>query len=230
MGRFIFTVNGGWDKLAKSRGKKFLQDIRRTERKLDRLGRWKVLRIRETNRVHEIYERIMRVERLSWKQSDLAMTGHQADYLATICDGLQCAREASSALEWSAYFLELNDRTIAYALTVEYKSVATMLRTSYDRRYASLGPGIYVMNAAIRGILEDGSIKTIDFVSDHAFCGTWTYLRMGRVRAAMTSGRGLSRILLALFSRVIAHRHISRVFYYAREKLGAFPLSDLMTC
>jgi len=86
-----------------------------------------------------------------------------------------------------AYVLFLYDRQIAYAV-----------KTSFDQRYARFGPGIYLMNVAIRAILEEEKAAKIDFISDVPFTSTWTSVHPKRIRLTIAPGPVLPRMLTVL--------------------------------
>jgi hypothetical protein len=95
-----------------------------------------------------------------------------------------------------------------------------------------LGPGIYLMNAAIHRLFKERHVYKIDFISDAKWLTTWTSLCLNRIRFTMTSGRGLPRIVVFLFCRVAFRRKISNVICYSREWIeqasNAIPFSDLL--
>lgn len=232
-GQSILAVDCAWNEFAKSRGKKFLQDIRRTERNLSQAGRWRCFHIETPDRSREALEHMMRIEMASWKQSYRNIRGQQVDEtLSLLWAGLQCASRTVSSLKWRVWFLELNDRMVAYALLIRFKDVAFAVKTSYDREFARFGPGTYIMNAAIRSVFEEGASK-VDFISDIPLTRTWTLLHLRRMNFTMTVDKGLSKVMVILFRQGVFGRNVSRPLFYLRTRLkwasDAIPFLDVFT-
>jgi CelD/BcsL family acetyltransferase involved in cellulose biosynthesis len=230
LGQSILPIRSTWHEFAKSRGKKFLQDIRRTERKLGHVGRWRCLRVEEADRPPEVLEQMTRIDCASWKQFGRTRKGYAGDEsIALFWNGSQCASRTVPNFKSYVWFLEVNDRKIAYALFFSYKDVTFAAKTSYELRYARLGPGIYLMNTAIREIFEEGQVNTIDFISDVPFTKTWTSLRMRRINFTMTTG--ISKIIVALFCEGTFGREFQRLWGFLCTMLArpadVFPFFDL---
>jgi hypothetical protein len=211
VGQAVLNVDRSWSEFAKSRGKKFLQDIRRTERNLSHVGPWRVLCLENMDEMSKALEQIMRVERLSWKQAWRIRTGQETDHdLLAIWAGSQYASRTGSSLKRSTWLLEVNEQIVAYAFILEYKEVASVVKSSYDRQYARFAPGIYLISTAIRRIFEKKDVIMIDFLTDVPFTKTWTSIRLKRARYIMTAGKGLSKMIMVIFGSTFG-RHARRM-------------------
>lgn len=195
-GQSVLTLNSNWHDFAKSRGKKFLQDIRRAERNLNRAGSWGILRLEQPDQASEAYEHIMRVEKTSWKQSYRNQTGSVDVLLLSIMAGLRSSTQATP--KWCVWFLEVNDQVVAYVLFLHHRQIAYPVKTSFDQRYARFGPGIYLMNAAIRSLFEKEKACKIDFISDVPFTSTWTSEHPKRIRLTIAPDPILPRTATVL--------------------------------
>jgi len=82
---------------------------------------------------------------------------------------------------WSVWFLEFNGQTWAYALILQYKETAFIVKTSYDERYRRFQPGIYINNAAIRELFNKRQVRKIDWLTDLPFHRNWTSMCLPRV-------------------------------------------------
>ena len=173
-----------------------LQDMKRTERRLQEDGKVRFHRIEGPDRADEVFDRILRIERSSWKQIFRNRRGMKHDTgLLKLWDGAQRASKEIPGFRWRVWFLELSNRMVAYALFFRYKDTEFAAKTSYDEEFAKCGVGIYLMNVAIREIFEEAQAKMIDFVSDAAFTRTWTYSRTRRINFLITSRKGVPRII-----------------------------------
>jgi CelD/BcsL family acetyltransferase involved in cellulose biosynthesis len=232
-GQSIIAVKGTWDEFTRSRGKKFLQDIRRTERNLGRMGLWRCLRVEGTDRSEGVFEQMTRIDSKSWKQRLRNRTGQALDEgLLSFWDGSRRAARTVANFRWHVWFLEVGGQMVAFTLVLTYKGVAVVAKTSFDQEFARFGPGIYLMNVAIRGLFEERRVHKIDFISDVPFTRTWTSTGLRRIGFTMTSRTGISRIVMSLFrgnafGRAFRRRVLTLTFLFPRA-VDVFPFLDLL--
>lgn len=217
LGQSILPLQSSWSEFSKSRGKKLLQDIRRTERRLGQNGQWRCHRFEGPDRAHEAFEQIMRIERSSWKQISRSRRRKGRDMeLLMLWEGAQRTSKAVPSFRWHVWFLEVNDRMVAYALFFRYKDTAFAVKTSYDREFAKYGVGIYLMNVAIRKLFEEGQVKKIDFISDVPFTKTWTSLRLRRIHFLITSRTGIPRFIVSCLYHWAFGPKLQKVWRFGR--------------
>jgi len=186
-GHRIISVERTWDEFEESRGGRFRREFKHIERKLDRAGSWRTLRVENWNKGSDTIRKILDVERMSWKESRRARIGLEKDEdLLMIWEGSQYTAGIEPNLKPSVWFLELNNQTLAYSLVLEYREMAFIVKTSYDERYKGFYPGIYVNNAAIRELFNRGLVKSIDLLTDIPFQRTWTSNSLPKVSVTMT--------------------------------------------
>jgi CelD/BcsL family acetyltransferase involved in cellulose biosynthesis len=194
LGRAVLPLGSSWQQYARSRGKKFVQDIRRTERSLNAIGEWSIVRLGEHEQ-REAFDWITRIEGKSWKASQRVKRGQGVDgNLLMVWRGLR-----RSGIDWYVYFLQLNSLMISYVLVVEFGGIVFPVFTSFDQQYATLGPGVYLMNMLIRDSFEKGRATKVDFLSDVPFTRTWTSICLKRVMLMMTARGSLAHIIAILY-------------------------------
>lgn len=174
-GHCFLRVTSDWTQFENSRGKKFKQDFKRTERKLSSVGSWEIKHFDQRNQESEIIRRILNVESTSWKEDWRAKRKmHIDDYLTIIWEGALLAAKVEQNLNLSVYVLELNALPIAYLLVIQYHDITYFTKTSYNKQYRKFSPGVYILNIAIRDIMNTGKTKKIDFHTDLPFLSTWS--------------------------------------------------------
>jgi len=209
MGHLVLHVDCGWSEFEKSRGKKFKRDFRMTERKLDRLGLWKISRFGKEDRESDIFERVLRVELASWKEELRVRKKIKQDSdLMAAWKGALYTAEVERDFKWSFWLLELNALLIAYVMAFKYKGTTYIAKTSYDKRYRKLSPGIYVVGMAIRDIFKKGGTKKIDFHTDLPFIRKWTEECSPRVHVFVSKHRIL---LPSLLKFVTSNRQLKTI-------------------
>jgi hypothetical protein len=203
MGCRIIPVERTWSEFESFRGSNFRRKFKKIERNLDRVGSWRIACVEGGKEEPSVIGKILDIERMSWKEGHRIQRRVKMDRdLMMIWNASQYTAKTEPNFAWSVWFLELNDRRLAYILTSQYKDVAYFVKTSYDERYRRFYPGIYVMNAAIREFFNRRQIRKIDFLSDLSFHETWTPLCLPRLRIIMSRNRVLTFLIRsALLSR-----------------------------
>jgi len=172
------------------------------ERILDRAGLWRITCIKNEDKESDAFERILEVEKTSWKEMWRIRMGTEMDEdLLLIWSGAQHTAATEPDFKWRAWFLELNDQTLAYSLVLQYKETAFIIKTSYNSCYKRFSPGICVNNAAIHELFNEGHVRDIDFSTDLPFMRTWTSTCLPRVRVIM-SPKGISSMVLSIITKL----------------------------
>jgi CelD/BcsL family acetyltransferase involved in cellulose biosynthesis len=196
MGHRILPIQLNWTEFQKSRGKKFRQDSRRTERKLDSLGVWKIVHVERGEDELATIKKILNVETMSWKEQWRTRRGVKDDpILMAIWDGSRIVAKTDPAFKWRVWSLELGVQTMAYVFVLQYEKTAYIVKTSYDQRYGGLSPGIYLLNAAIRELVNEKNVQKTDFLTDLPFVETWTSLRLPRIGMVLSSKGVMAMII-----------------------------------
>jgi hypothetical protein len=204
MGHRILPVRGTWAEFETFRGRNFRRKFKGIERNLDRFGSWRISCIENGKEEFNVVKKIFDIEKMSWKEELRVRTGKKDTDLLILLEGSQHMVEIEPGFKWDVWFLELNNQAIAYSLFIEYKGVSYCVKTSYDRRYKRLYPGIYVINAALCEFFNKHQIREIDFLTDLPFHETWTSLCSPRVRIVMArSSVLLSMAKFALLSKPV---------------------------
>jgi len=198
-GRRILKVDSDWELFERSRGGKFRRKIRKIQKKLDRAGLHRVICLERKNRESNVFKKILKIDRLSWKEHwrSKRRMNFDPDLPIHWFGAAESARTVPN-FKNTVWFLELNNRLIAYAIVHIYKQIATIAKTSYDQRYRSYYPGIYLINSIIEALFKQGKIRMIDFMTDMEFMRTWTNTVLGRVRILAAKGK-FSKLMLSFY-------------------------------
>jgi len=196
IGHCIIPIRCTWDEFKASRGRNFRRKFKKIERKLDRAGSWRIMCIENENNGSDAIKKILDVEKMSWKETWRTQMGVKIDPdLPMIWKAAQYTARTEPDFKWSAWFLELNGKTLAYCLFFQHKEVAFDVKTSYDERYKKFYPGVYVNNVAIRELFNRREVRNIDFLIDLPFHRIWTSKCLPRVRVMM-SRKGVSSVIM----------------------------------
>ena len=174
-GHSILPVRDNWLDFEKSLGRDYRKMIRRIERRLNATGSWKINLLGREDTESQVFERILEIERKSWKYTHWKKMGRVTDpTLAFFWNGSMQTALKESEFDWKVAILELDGRGVAYSFFMKYKQSAYTCKTSFDERYRKMYPGIYVKHAVIRELFGRSDIREIDFVSDLPFHRKWT--------------------------------------------------------
>ena len=188
MGHRILPVSCSWNEFQSLRGKNFRQQFKKAEKKLEQAGSWKTECV-AGNEENGVIERILDVERRSWKDVWRNQNGNHVDEdLMTVLNASQTTAKNEPAFKWKVWFLELNDQTIAYLLVIQYKNKAYLTKTSYDEKYRKFYPGQFLRKSVIFDLFTEGQTNTIDFLTDLPHHQTWTSLCKQRATITMAKG------------------------------------------
>ena len=206
-GHRILPIRSTWQDFRKLKGGKFRRKFRKIEQNLNKIGEWKVVCANRKNTYTEVLSKILEVEKESWKQTWRAKKGSNIDdVLLAIWEGLSSKAQIQPDLDWTVWFLEIDNHPIAYALVVVYSGVAYIAKTSYAARYRRFYPGIYVVHVAIRELWNNGNVRLVDFLTDLKFMETWTDDVERRVRMVISK----NPILPWFFTVLLRNNHIKR--------------------
>jgi hypothetical protein len=195
-GHSILQVVGDWVDFEKSLGRDYRKLVRRIERRLSVSGPWKISWLGREDDESRVFDRIMEIERKSWKYAYWKQIGRNVDpSMVFYWNGSRQTALKESEFDWKVAILELDGREVAYCLLTKYKQSAYTCKTSFDERYRDIYPGIYVKHAVVRELFGRSDIKWIDFMGDLPYHRKWTDPPPPIVRLSM-SKRSLVPILV----------------------------------
>jgi CelD/BcsL family acetyltransferase involved in cellulose biosynthesis len=206
-GHTIIRVEGTWNEFQQARGRNFRKYFRALDRRFHRSGSCRILRLNCDGTDPAAIERVHHVEKVSWKETDRKCVDETDEDLSVILKGSMKTAGEPGFRCWGC-FLELDGRTLAYALVLEYKKVGILSKTSFDESFRKYYPGTYVLNESVRRLFDDARVASIDFVTDMPFHRRWSSKCLGRVRITMCRGHFLSLIIRLL----VRNPHRRRVF------------------
>lgn len=135
----FIPVNGSFEAYAKDR--KFHKEARRFGKKSAEAGMVDFIRMNEPERAGQALEWILSIDARSWKEEAGTSIGAVKKVESFYRDLIRTAAEKG----WlQLTFLTLNDQPIAYLLGFLYHNQFFSLKSSYDRLYQSLSPGINI--------------------------------------------------------------------------------------
>jgi hypothetical protein len=188
VGHSILPMCATWDEFCRSRGGNFRRRLKKMERKMNQAGSWRIRCIENENIDSTAIENIFDIEKMSWKQKWRAKRGKNLDEnLLMILKASQRVRKNELNFNWSIWFLDLENLTLAYCLVLAFKNIAFFVKTSYDSRYKNLYPGIYLLNEIIHEHFGKET-KKINYMNILPFYQTWTHIHQFRTRIIMTKG------------------------------------------
>ena len=171
MGNAILHFGNDWNAYYKSLKKGNRKQFRRTKNHLDRLGNWNISCFDLTN---DSIEKILRVERFSWKAEWRARRNEDRDHdLMVFLNVGKQKVSANSNYEFKVWILELNGQPIAYQLTLLYNGISYLVKTSYDANFEKITPGKFLINFIVKELFKQKSVDTIDFITDLQFLHSW---------------------------------------------------------
>lgn len=187
LGHCVLPVECSWDEFQEKKGRRRI--VRQIERKLNQIGPWKIDYVENVCNRPDALEKILAVERKSWKESWRSKMQIASDEdLLMIWEGSQIIAETKPDCKGSVWFLQINHETVAYTFIIKYKGTAFIAKTSYDNNYRKFYVGKYIMNTAIRDLFIEEKTKAIDFMTDLSFMTFWNPLSLSRVDVNMSKG------------------------------------------
>jgi hypothetical protein len=213
-GHCILPVECTWNEFQEKKGRRRI--IRQIERKLNRIGPWKIEYVENAGNRQDVLEKILAVERMSWKESwrnGMQITADE-ELLMTL-EGSQIIAKTTTDFKCSVWFLEINRETVAYTFVIKYKGTAFITKTTYDNRYRKFYVGKYIMNMTIRDLFNEGQIKNIDFMTELPFMSFWTSLSLSHVRVLMYKSN-----MVSLAEQLLSNTFMSKAFPYVLGKLS----------
>jgi len=183
-GHRLVRILPSWEQFLSSTGHDFRWNIKRMRRNLSLAGTWRIDYVdlgKEPNQI----ERIWAVERVSWKQEWRKLRGATDEDLHLILDGSLRMSPSEPNFRCGAWFLELNDQTIAYALVLEYGGTAYLTKTSFAEEFWKLSPGAFVVNESIHALCDSGRVSEMDFLTDLAAWKRWPGTTAAKIGVAI---------------------------------------------
>ncbi len=209
----ILPIECTWNEFQEKKGRRRI--IRQIERKLNQIGPWKIEYVENASNRQDVLEKILAVERMSWKESwRNGMQMATDEELLMNWEGSQIEAKTATDFKCTVWFLEINRETVAYTFVIKYKGTAFITKTTYDNRYRKFYVGKYIMNMTIRDLFNEGQIKNIDFLTELPFMSFWTSLTLSHVRVLMYKSN-----LVSLAEQLLSNASVSKVFEAVLGKL-----------
>jgi hypothetical protein len=186
----IILVNCSWDDYKKFRSRHFRKELRYIEKNMDKEGKWKLTVIENYNEFSEeaIYDKILAIEKLSWKEKHRQLLGETIDNsIIWFLKSSSSTNNNTIILGRKIWFLELNNQPVAYTMVLLYKGTAYIAKTSFVEEYRKLSLGKLVMYATIKDLFDKKEVQKIDFLTYLPIVEFWRANRLKRVRIRLGS-------------------------------------------
>lgn len=207
MGHRVIPLDSNWAEYRKKRTRTFRKTLFRIERNLNLAGKWSTVRV-ENGDEADVFEKISKIERRSWKHKYWEERKSSDKTLAVLLKAAPLLAKKEQDFKMMAWFLVLNDEPIAYQFAYVYMSTAYFLKTSFDQQYQKLSPGIFIMNTAIRELMDEKKCTYIDFITDYKYMQSWTKTSKPRISVILAKGR-----IANTFQTIYENPIVNRVLY-----------------
>jgi CelD/BcsL family acetyltransferase involved in cellulose biosynthesis len=144
------------------RSPKFRNHLKRTERKVRELADVEIVECSTRADVAAAYERMMHIERVSWKQAHgtaISAVARQTGFYRDLCEG------AATAGRLHLQFLTVGGTAVAYNLGYVLSDCYFYLKTSYDERYKAMGVATYLRARLVETLISRGT-RALDFPAE----------------------------------------------------------------
>lgn len=213
LGSSFLPIQGSWDTFLKSQNVKFRKTCRGNLNRLERLGPYRVLRITKSNDVASLIKLGLEMERSRWENERRArfyFKKENVEFWTEIAE--RCNRKG--LLDFS--YLELNNKPIAYLMTIRIRNKVYALSTSYNENFAAASPGFAIFYFVIKQLFsENNRVKELDFLTHkvHPYIRRWTKKRNKVVTVTLYNTNPISRII----SKVRPLVHTTHLLNHTKE-------------
>jgi len=207
MGHDVLSISHSWEEYQRLRGKNFRRELRRLDRDLTRAGEWRIVSTNGENDRFDVLDRILNVEKNSWKEAWRARASRSVDEdLLAVWKGSRIAAKTNHDFGSKVWFLELNGKAIAYSLVLYYKQKGFFVKTSYDKRFGELSPGICVLSAVVHDFFAKREKSFVDFLTHLPFQERWNPVYLPQTRVTLWKETLLNRIFSFVLRAVFSNR------------------------
>jgi hypothetical protein len=159
------------------------------KRKLESIGVCKIMQFQNGNNEEIALEKIRAIEEKSWKQNWRLGQNLSSDLqLYALLNTTALAAKNYSDFKRSIWFLELDNRAIAYTLVIQYLGTAYIAKTSFDDEYSALSPSILLNNEFISSIFNKKDTRSIDFMTSLPCMHRWKPTQLSRIQLSLRKG------------------------------------------
>lgn len=194
-GHVVLRLPDTFEEFKKIHGKRFKRDFRLSERRLDSKGYWRIKQYTNENGTETtstVYKQVLDIDKNSWKASWRVKhkVSSDLDLMAVLkLFSSPPNKMLDQSYRWFVWLLELEGLPISFQTGVTFKKRAFFIKTCYDSRFRYFSPGIYIINASIRGLIDEGKVKEIDFLSDFEYLRRWKIVSLSRITAFISNKR-----------------------------------------
>jgi CelD/BcsL family acetyltransferase involved in cellulose biosynthesis len=161
---YIDKIDFSGDEYASSRPKKILVELKRRRKRLEEIGNVQVEVITDSNELERYIESYYDVYSRSWKERE----GLSANFHGELAK-LACEKG------WLRLgFLFLDGYPIATQFRIVCGNTCFFLKTAYDVKYRTYGPGLILLLEMIKYVIDFDHVTRIDFgPGDESYKSSW---------------------------------------------------------
>ena len=216
-GQAVIPVKTSWSAYRQNLKSKDLRHLDKVKRRIDGLGPCRVCSS-EVN--SDSLKKIWTVENHSWKSGLRGKERALKDLgLDAILRGVQRSLREKVGFETKVWTLELNGAPIAYILTMQNNGALYLAKTSYDMRYSSASPGLFLFDDLICQVFNGRTAETIDFITDFRFSKFWRPLVYKRITVRVVRGLLYSKVYRCVFENRVCYRSLKVLEQVKWEKI-----------
>jgi hypothetical protein len=194
----ILNLKGSWDSYIKTKKTSFRRNIRNSIKKMTKEGNWSIEKINSDFKKAKNIVNI--IENNSWKKhyksEKKPLIDNDLDVFRYICE------RKNRFYTWNLYSLKLNNKYIAYLLSIDYKDVVYMWKTSYDDKYKKLSPGVFVINTVLEEKFS-GEHKIVNWMTSLPVTDKWSKNVFRRVNLFNTTNHVDLILIKIINNRII---------------------------
>ena len=135
----LLPVNCSWDSFQSGQGRNSRRKSKKIEQNFGFAGSSKVLFFENEAATKGVFQRIIEVEKASWKQKYYFQHGFTLDSdLVDFWEAASMACKGYDGFKLFVWLLELNGDSIGYSVGCQYKGTAYLVKTSFDDKWKAL--------------------------------------------------------------------------------------------
>lgn len=212
LGHRVLKVEGDERLFEQSLSRNSRKSFRRAERTLREMGACEILYVEEDALESGGFQKIMEIDKQSWKQHWRAQRGEEIDQdLVNVWNGSRHAARNVPDFKCKAWILELNKSPLAFTFILEYKKTAYFTKSSYVAHVcdAHCTPGLVVRHAALRAFFNSRNVVNVDFLTDFPYMQRWPTLHRSRTRILLVNGRS-QQLAMSLYMNTTLRSILNR--------------------
>lgn len=163
-------INKTWEEYLDSRGSKFRWDLKNRQKLIKQKYKMDIITFDSVNNIDGFFESMYKIEKNSWKEeTETSITTNQNQKLFYEL----FLREIADGGKLLSYVMFFDDEPVAYDMGIVDGKRYMLLKTSYDKSYQKIGPGMALREFGLESAFNNG-LTEYDFLGkDEAWKLKW---------------------------------------------------------